>query len=441
MTDDSDEMFNPCWRQGMSVWPFCTRLGLLLGALGTFHSKSTGLDVGISSHTSLAGLVLLAGTWHWAFWDLDMFVLKQVLSLDLLRVFGIHLVLASSACFSFGYSHLTGALGPGFWTTDAFGLVGQVRGLKPSFAMTTLSTDSFGSLATHHLAAGCLGCFAGLWHSSALPGPTVAVAFSVSSIESALAASLPPMVLTASMVSSTAWYGAASSANELFGPTRLAWDSSGFEQELTTRSTQFTWPASPEQLLLYDYIGSNPAKGGLFRSGPVDNSDGIVQSWLGHVEFLDPTGNSLTVRRMPTFFETFPVILVDQAGEVQADLAFRRADARFSFESRGIRANLEGGMLGRQTLQTASLVKSLARKTQLGQIFTFTQVAGLAVDGVFRTSVRGWFTLAHSLFTFGSLEGHIWHGGRALFRDAWLGVLGSTNEAVEYGLNEKLGDM
>ena len=110
---------------------------------------------------------------------------------------------------------------------------------------------------------------------------------------------------------------------------------------------------------------------------------------------------------MPTFFETFPVILVDQAGEVQADLAFRRADARFSFESRGIRANLEGGMLGRQTLQTASLVKSLARKTQLGQIFTFTQVAGLAVDGVFRTSVRGWFTLAHSLFTFGSLEGHI----------------------------------
>jgi len=70
------------------------------------------LDVGISSHTSLAGLVLLAGTWHWAFWDLDMFVLKQVLSLDLLRVFGIHLVLASSACFSFGYSHLTGALGP-----------------------------------------------------------------------------------------------------------------------------------------------------------------------------------------------------------------------------------------------------------------------------------------------------------------------------------------
>jgi len=28
MTDETDEMFNPYWRQGMSVWPFCTRLVL-----------------------------------------------------------------------------------------------------------------------------------------------------------------------------------------------------------------------------------------------------------------------------------------------------------------------------------------------------------------------------------------------------------------------------
>ena len=122
--------------------------------------------------------------------------------------------------------------------------------------MTTLSTDSFGSLATHHLAAGCLGCFAGLWHSSALPGPTVAVAFSVSSIESALAASLPPMVLTASMVSSTAWYGAASWTHDAFRLHRL-------------QSSQ-RWS---------------------LQIRPVDNSDGI------------------------------------------ADLAFRRADARFSFDA------------------------------------------------------------------------------------------------------------
>jgi hypothetical protein len=73
MTDDSDEMFNPCWRQGMSVWPFCTRLGLLLGALGTFHSKSTGLDVGIIHEVSgqpkvvsswLACVDTTVGIWH-----------------------------------------------------------------------------------------------------------------------------------------------------------------------------------------------------------------------------------------------------------------------------------------------------------------------------------------------------------------------------------------
>ena len=81
-------------------------------------------------------------------------------------------------------------------------------------------------------------------------------------------------------------------------------------------------------LAQHNLLVSRLAFGMIRWSRPVDNSDGIVQSWLGHVEFLDPTGNSLTVRRMPTFFETFPVILVDQAGEVQADLAFRQPGAR-----------------------------------------------------------------------------------------------------------------
>jgi len=373
--------------------------------------------------------MLFAGTWHWAFWDLDVFILYKTLALDLLRVFGIHLVLASSVCFFFGYGHLTGSIGPGFWTTDAFGLVGQVRGIKPSFALTALSVYSFGSLAAHHLAAGCLGCIAGFWHVGSRPGPSLAALFSVSTIESALASSLPPVLFAASIVSATTWYGASSSANELFGPVRFAWDSSVFFQELeclctkTARMEHFSIEAesSPEQLLLYDSIGSNPAKGGLFRSGPMFKTNGIVQNWLGHADFFDPNGNILVVRRMPAFFETFPVILVDQAGEVRADIAFRRADARFSIESRGIRADLEGGILGRQSLQTASVVKSLARKTQLGSIFTFTPIAGLSFDGVFRTSVRGWFTFAHSLFVFGFLIGHVWHGGRALFRDVWLG--------------------
>ena len=62
-------------------------------------------------------------------------------------------------------------------------------------------------------------------------------------------------------------------------------------------------------LVLYDYIGCNPSKGGLFRSGPIIKGDGIIQNWLGHPSFEIGT-LSLAVRRMPAFFETFPVILI-----------------------------------------------------------------------------------------------------------------------------------
>jgi len=53
----------------------------------------------------------------------------------------------------------------------------------------------------------------------------------------------------------------------------------------------------PDKLVLYDYIGCNPSKG-----------DGVVQNWLGHPSF-EIGKLSLTIRRMPAFFETFPVIL------------------------------------------------------------------------------------------------------------------------------------
>ena len=33
---------------------------------------------------------------------------------------------------------------------------------------------------------------------------------------------------------------------------------------------------------------------------------------------------------MPAFFETFPVILIDQGGTVRADIPFRRAESRYS---------------------------------------------------------------------------------------------------------------
>jgi photosystem II CP47 chlorophyll apoprotein len=41
----------------------------------------------------------------------------------------------------------------------------------------------------------------------------------------------------------------------------------------------------------------------------MDNCDGIAAGWLGHAVFTDKEGRELFVRRMPTFFETFPVLL------------------------------------------------------------------------------------------------------------------------------------
>jgi hypothetical protein len=105
VTDDSDLIFSPLWRQGLFVTAFCTRLGLV------------PMDPGITSHTTLCGLMHLASIWHWVFWDLDIFTTGRTLALDLLRVFGIHLVLASTPCFFFGHTHLTASIGPGFWTT------------------------------------------------------------------------------------------------------------------------------------------------------------------------------------------------------------------------------------------------------------------------------------------------------------------------------------
>jgi len=43
----------------------------------------------------------------------------------------------------------------------------------------------------------------------------------------------------------------------------------------------------------------------------MENGDGIVVGWLGHPVFRDKEGRELFVHRMPTFFETFLVVLVD----------------------------------------------------------------------------------------------------------------------------------
>ena len=99
-------------------------------------------------------------------------------------------------------------------------------------------------------------------------------------------------------------------------------------------------------------LSSSIAKGGLFRSGPLIKGDGIIENWTGHPEFSIENIN-LSVRRIPSFFETFPVLLIDKGGSLRADIAFRRASSRYSIEQRQVRCLVFGGIYGGSELNQA----------------------------------------------------------------------------------------
>ena len=245
------------------------------------------------------------------------------------------------------------------------------------------------------------------------------------------------------------WYGNATTPIELFGPTRYQWDQGYFKQEIQRRvetamddglTRSEAWSTIPEKLAFYDYVGNSPAKGGLFRTGSMDSGDGIAQEWLGHAVFTDAEGRELEVRRMPNFFETFPVILTDADGVVRADIPFRRAESKLSVEQSGVNVSFYGGALDGQTFDNPSIVKKYARKAQLGEAFDF-DTETLGSDGVFRTSPRGWFTFGHAVFALFFFFGHIWHGSRTLYRDVFAGVDPDLEEEqVEWGFYQKVGD-
>jgi photosystem II CP47 chlorophyll apoprotein len=245
------------------------------------------------------------------------------------------------------------------------------------------------------------------------------------------------------------WYGNATTPVELFGPTRYQWDQGYYNQEIQRRveanladgdSLSEAWSKIPEKLAFYNYVGNSPAKGGLFRTGAMDSGDGIAQSWSGHAVFKDNEGRELTVRRMPNFFETFPVIMTDADGIVRADIPFRRAESKLSIEQAGVTVSFYGGALDGQTFSDPQAVKKYARKAQLGEAFEF-DTETLGSDGVFRTSPRGWFTFGHACFALLFFFGHIWHGSRTLYRDVFAGIDPDlSEEQVEWGFFQKLGD-
>ena len=127
------------------------------------------------------------------------------------------------------------------------------------------------------------GTSIGLWHITFRPASFLYNLLSMGKLESILSSSITAVFFTAFLISALMWYGSAHSTQELFGPTRYSWDNGYYS--LDTKIVLRAWKTLPDKLVLYDYIGSNPAKGGLFRSGPMLKGSGIVQNWLGHASF------------------------------------------------------------------------------------------------------------------------------------------------------------
>ena len=178
---------------------------------------------------------------------------------------------------------------------------------------------------------------------------------------------------------------------------------------------------------------------------------------------------------MPAFFETFPVILLDQGGTVRADIPFRRAESRYSIEQTNVILyfqlirtfsfafdshvfnmrfrinpvywNPNTSPCGDNIYSSPAIVKNYARKAQFGEIFTFDKKSRL-LEGVFRTSPRGWYSFSHTVLSFLFFLGHLWHAGRSLFQEANpipmpVSMIGPVVAffapiQVEYGRNEKL---
>jgi photosystem II CP47 chlorophyll apoprotein len=456
--DPSDPVLNPIWRQGMFVMPFMARLGVTGSWGGWSITGETAVNPGFWSfegvalaHIVLSGLLFLAAVWHWVYWDLDLFRDPRTgePALDLPKMFGIHLFLSGLLCFGFGAFHLTGLWGPGMWVSDAYGTTGHIQPVAPEWGPSGFNPFNPGGIVAHHIAAGIVGIIAGVFHLTVRPPERLYKALRMGNIETVLASSIAAVFFAAFIVAGTMWYGNAATPIELFGPTRYQWDGGYFKQEMNRRvqvamadgvSEADAWGAIPEKLAFYDYVGNSPAKGGLFRTGAMDSGDGIAQAWQGHPVFKDGEGRELFVRRIPNFFENFPVLMVDADGVLRADIPFRKAESQFSVEQSGITVSFLGGALNGQSFSDAADVKKYARAAQLGEPFAFDRET-LNSDGVFRTSPRGWFTFGHLCFALLFFFGHIWHGSRTLFRDVFAGVDPElSEEQIEWGFYQKLGD-
>ena len=90
---------------------------------------------------------------------------------------------------------------------------------------------------------------------------------------------------------------------------------------------------------------------------------------------------------------------------------FIRAESKYSVEQVGVTVEFYGGELDGVSYSDPATVKK---------------------DGVFRSSIRGWFTFGHTSFALLFLFGHIWHGAKILFRDVFAGSDPDLDAQVEF---------
>ena len=224
-------------------------------------------------------------------------------------------------------------------------------------------------------------------------------------LETGLASSIVTVTWAASVASAIMWFGGSSSPSECFGPTRYSWDLglwlTASEAIIRRPESSGGWGDVPYGLAFYDYIGYNPAKGGLF--------------------------------------ESFPTLLVDSSGLVRADQPFRRAESKYALERVGLSATFSGGALDGIELMNRPSVSGIVRRAQFGELLEFDRRT-MGADGVLRTSPRGWFTFAHLTLGLLFLFGHWWYASRTLFRDLVSGIDKDASIPATFGGFLKVGD-
>jgi len=123
----------------MFVIPFMTRLGItnLWGGWNITGGAITNSGIwsyeGVAgAHIIFSGLCFLAAIWRWVYWDLEIFcdARTEKPSLDLPKIFGIHLFLARVACFGFGVFHVTGLYGLRIWVSDPYRLTRRIQSVN-----------------------------------------------------------------------------------------------------------------------------------------------------------------------------------------------------------------------------------------------------------------------------------------------------------------------